>query len=92
MGRTSLMFATRKGNIDSVKLLISAGAELNTENYLNMTPLMIAAAGGHVGCFNELVTAGADINITNARGDTGFYVCRCRWKCRMCKAAHKCRS
>jgi hypothetical protein len=45
-GDTALHFAVSSGSLDCVRLLVTAGAEINCMNSNHMTPLLIAAMGG----------------------------------------------
>ena len=42
--------------------LISAGADVNTENSNRVTPLIIAAQEGNAKCLENLISADAEIN------------------------------
>ena len=66
---TPLSVAAVIGQVDIVKKLIKAGADLNVGA---LTPLYLAANEGHIGCVKELIQAGADLNngIFDGKGDT----------------------
>ena len=69
-GETPLMTAGRAGIVESVKLLVAHGANVNArEPWRDQTALMWAAAEGHSGVIRTLVEAGADIR---ARSRSGF--------------------
>ena len=48
-GNTSLIYSIHKRNIDHIKVIISAGADVNAENQF-ITPLMYAAQQGEERC------------------------------------------
>jgi ankyrin repeat protein len=50
------------GNLEEVKRLIAAGADLYYQN--TSTPLNLAASGGHTTTVEALIDAGADVNMT----------------------------
>ena len=53
---------------DVVKLLIKAGAEVNSKNYDGNTALMRSAFHGHANVAKLLIKAGADVNAKNNDG------------------------
>jgi len=61
-GRTSLMAASRKGNLDIVKMLVEAGASLELRTEDGSTPLHNAVASGQVDVVKLLLLSGADSN------------------------------
>ena len=68
-GITALTRASFKGDVDCVKELIAAGADVNMGN---CPPLTNAAQEGHLDCMNELLRAGADVNIKDKEGNTAL--------------------
>ena len=44
------------GNIEAAKLLIDAGADVNSKNCENSVPLKLAAVAGHVGMVKYLAS------------------------------------
>ena len=58
-GTTLLMTAAEHGNIGCVKLLITAGADVNKAENTGRTAVMFCSANGHVDCLKELFKAGA---------------------------------
>lgn len=61
-GDTPLHDAARVGNLESLRLLIQAGAELNAPSEYGRTPLTLAARGGYRDIVTVLLEAGADPN------------------------------
>jgi hypothetical protein len=65
---------TSKGDADSVKALIAAGAEVNAWDleHHRRTVLMHAARDGSIDCIKALIAAGADVNAKSSMGDTAL--------------------
>ncbi len=60
----------RSGNVDAAKLLLKAGAKVNTrERFGEQTPLMWAAARRHPQMVELLLSKGADVNARGAVRD-----------------------
>lgn len=71
VSRTRLMHASLTGNVERVKLLLSAGEDVNaTQKESMMTPLMFACASGHLEIAELLVAAGANVNAHTVFGRT----------------------
>ena len=83
----SLHKAAEKGDIETVKLLIQKGAEINLKNkdgwvyfkiiknYINIikqTPLHIAVYNGHIEIVKLLIEKGCDINLKDNEGRVYF--------------------
>ena len=63
MDETPLFVASRKGQVDCVRLLIDDGADVNKARTDNgWTPLYVASQNGNVDCVRLLVENGADVN------------------------------
>src|SRR4051812_37781891 len=59
-GMTALHWAARRGEIDMVRMLLAAGANVRATTRLgNYTPLILASEGGHGAAIEALVAAGA---------------------------------
>jgi len=69
----SLREATRLGEVDKIKKLISLGANLNSKDESGYTALHWAAINGKHACLVELIRAGANINITDHSGWTPLH-------------------
>ena len=61
-GTTPLMLAAASGNVEAVKALLAAGADVNArEQSMEQTALMFAAAFDRVEAMKALVARGADV-------------------------------
>jgi ankyrin repeat protein len=71
-GMSSLFVAAWQDEITVMKVLIDAGANLETRlgSDLKPTPLMTAARNGHLAAVELLLNAGADWTAVNAHGQT----------------------
>lgn len=68
-GMTPLETAAYKGDFEIAKLLISRGADVNSNKHEHgYTALMFAALGGHLKVVNLLLEHGANANATNSVG------------------------
>ena len=59
-----------------MKMLLDAGAELNTVNSNGSTALHCAAEAGNLRCLELLLQAGATISTRNNEGKTAIALCR----------------
>ena len=72
-GMTPLLLAARKGNSETVRLLLAHGANVNAQDYyLAWTPLILASALGHKKVVKLLLEHGADIDIKDQNGMTAL--------------------
>lgn len=69
-GETALMGAAQGGYIETVKVLLARGAEVNTKNGRGETALMQAVGRGHVNTVKLLLANGADPNAKDDDGKT----------------------
>ncbi|KAK5109589.1 hypothetical protein LTR85_002477 [Meristemomyces frigidus] len=78
-GSGALVFAAEKGKMQTVKLLIARGADVNEKGvatYIRRSllslgsPLHKAVENGHVAVVDVLLQAGADLAVTDAKGRT----------------------
>lgn len=68
-GTTALHWAVQHGNLDLVKALIRAKANVNAKNRYGVAPVWLAATNGHDATLEALLRAGADAHTT--RADSG---------------------
>jgi len=62
-GLTPLFFASRQGALETVRVLVAAGADVNvTETQYGFTPLMTALFNGHYDVAGMLIENGANVN------------------------------
>jgi hypothetical protein len=70
-----LAFAARLGDVESIKMLLDAGAKVNAVSTENVTALMWAAQSGNPEAVRTLLAAGADASIRTKGGWSAmFYV------------------
>jgi hypothetical protein len=73
MGHPVLSYAIDATSLEAVKLLIKAGANVNSQTwYEKFTPLMIAASKGKEDMVNELLKHGADPKLKSTAGKTAL--------------------
>src|SRR5439155_12109368 len=64
-GRTPLSWAAEYGNVDVVKSLLNANANIEAADKYGRTPLNWAALNGHVDVVKSLLNANANIEAAN---------------------------
>ena len=72
-GFTALMFAAREGDLEMVRLLVSAGADVNVYSFEYGNALVVAAANAHEDMAIYLTEQGADPNVTDRWGLTPLH-------------------
>jgi ankyrin len=72
-GMTPLLFAARDGLLDAAKLLVEAGANLNTADPNGITPLLMAITNGQLPVARWLVERGADVKGADWYGRTPIW-------------------
>jgi ankyrin repeat protein len=72
-GMTPLLFAARGGLLEPVRLLVAAGAGLETADPNGITPLLMAISNGHVAVARFLIDAGAGVNTADWWGRTPLW-------------------
>ena len=65
-GNTALLFAVRAGDLESVRRLIAAGADVNDTDAWGVSAATLAAHGGHTDLVVFLLDRGADPNVADA--------------------------
>jgi ankyrin repeat protein len=73
-GLTALTFAAREGDLESAKLLLDAGADINQTTEYGWTPLLTATNNRHYVLAKYLVGRGADVNKANKGNWTPLYL------------------
>ncbi len=79
--KTSLLYATRSGNLELTRILIEAGADIEQADANGITPLLNAVLNAtvetldrpeaqHIAVANYLIEQGANINISDWYGET----------------------
>jgi ankyrin repeat protein len=73
-GLTPLVFAAREGDLESAKLLLDAGAQINQVTEYGWTPLLTAVNNRNYQLAKYLLERGADPNLANKGGWTPLYL------------------
>ena len=73
-GASPLYFAADRGNIESAKLLIRAGADLNIQDGQGWTPLHLACYRGRAAMVALLAESGANTNLLDHNGQTPLHL------------------
>jgi ankyrin repeat protein len=72
-GFTALMFTAREGDIESARLMLDAGVDVNYGDVDNVTPLVAALMNKQYSLAKFLIERGADVNVIDAGGRTALY-------------------
>jgi ankyrin repeat protein len=73
-GLTALVFAAREGDLESTKLLLDAGANIDQTTEYGWTPLLTATNNRHYVLGKYLMERGADVNKANKGMWTPLYL------------------
>jgi ankyrin repeat protein len=73
-GLTALVFAAREGDLDSARILVAGGADVNEATQYGWTPLLTATQNRHYALATFLLERGADPNLANKGGWTPLYL------------------
>jgi ankyrin repeat protein len=73
-GLTPLVFAAREGDLETVKVLLDAGADVNQTTEYGWTPLLVASNNRNYKVGAYLLEKGANPNIANKGGWTPLYL------------------
>jgi uncharacterized protein len=73
-GLTALAFATRRNDLESIRVLLARGADVNQTTHYGWTPLLIATQNRYYQLGSFLLDHGADPNIANNGGWTPLYL------------------
>ena len=71
-GLTPLLFAARDGCVDCVKVLVSAGADIDVIDPESHNALVLALMNGHFDVAGALIASGIDIDASDAVGRTAL--------------------
>ncbi|MEO8258006.1 MAG: ankyrin repeat domain-containing protein [Acidobacteriota bacterium] len=69
-GTTPLHWAVRANDVETVRLLLAAGARADVHNRYGVTPIWLAASNGSAVLVETLLKAGADANSSMPQGET----------------------
>jgi uncharacterized protein len=69
-GTTALHWAVRRGALDSIDLLLQAGAQVSATTRYGVSPLYLAAQKGNAAIVDRLLKAGADARFALPDGET----------------------
>jgi ankyrin repeat protein len=73
-GLTPMIFAAREGDLESAKLLVAAGADVNQTTEYGWTPLLTATNNRHYRLAAWLIENGANVNLPNKGEWTPLYL------------------
>jgi ankyrin repeat protein len=73
-GLTALVLASREGDVESAKLMLDAGADVNQSTEYGWTPLLTAANNRNYRLAQYLIERGADVNKANKGNWTPLYL------------------
>jgi ankyrin repeat protein len=71
-GETLLHEAVRRGHLETARVIIEMGAEVNAKTKFGLTPLHIAADEGRLEIIDNLIAIGADVNSLDRNEKTPF--------------------
>jgi ankyrin repeat protein len=71
-GTTALHWAVQRDDVESVELLIRAGADVRAVNRYGVAPLILACINGSTPLVEKLLEAGADPNTALPEGETAL--------------------
>jgi len=77
-GERPLDVASVRGNIEEIRALLRAGAQVNTPGEVGNTALHEAVSQGHISAVKLLVQFGADMNARNNFGQTPLDIARAK--------------
>ena len=72
--QTPLIYASTKGYLNIVRILIEFGANIESLDKNKDTPLMMASLYGHIDVVDFLIKNGANINAVDDEGDTALHL------------------
>ena len=72
-GLTPLLFAARQGCVECARILLDAGAKINTTDPNGISPALLAIINGHFDAAGFLLNQGADPNLADETGRTALF-------------------
>lgn len=72
-GMTALLYAARQNDLESAKVLLDAGANVNENAADGSSPLLVAAINEHYTLANFLIEHGANVNAVDDKGRGPLY-------------------
>ena len=72
-GFTAFLFAAREGDIDSAKVMLDAGVDINQTDVDNTNALVVSIMNQHYTFAKFLLDRGADPNVTDVKGRAALY-------------------
>lgn len=73
-GMTPLHWASDRGHIDVIRLLLASGADINAQDLCDNTPLHIAGMANQKEVVRLLIDSKADLTLENADGENAAHV------------------
>ncbi len=71
---TPLVYAARANDLESVKVLLAAGADVNQTTGYGWTPLLVATQNRYYSLAAHLLDQGANVNLANTGGWSALYL------------------
>ena len=72
-GFTALMFTAREGDLESARIMLDAGVDINHGDVDRVTPLVAAIMNKQYTLAKFLIDRGADVDVVDAGGRTALY-------------------
>jgi ankyrin repeat protein len=72
-GLTPLLYAARDGRLESARILVAAGADINQTDPNGLTPLLMAITNDHMDVARFTIDHGAQINVADWYGRTPLW-------------------
>jgi len=73
-GLSALLFAARQGSLETARVLVGAGADVNKTAVDGSSPLLVAVQNGNYDIARLLIDHGADVNRPNDKNWTPLYL------------------
>ena len=72
-GFTALHFAAREGDIETAKVMLDAGVDINVADIDNTSPIIVAIMNKKYTFAKFMLDRGADVNMTDVKGRAALY-------------------